>query len=121
MDKIVIALLIALLTPRYSVVWGGEHVEMQVTDRGASIEFDCAHGTLDAALAPDANGRFTIAGTFTPERSRSDNPPLLKARYAGTIKEEAMSLTVTLLVEDAPAPMTYELMRGRAGVLRKCR
>jgi len=32
-----------------------------------------------------------------------------------------MSLTVTLLVEDAPAPMTYELMRGRAGVLRKCR
>ena len=28
-------------------VWGGQHIRAEVTDRGADIEFDCAHGAID--------------------------------------------------------------------------
>ncbi len=105
-------------------VWGGAHLEMQVTERGATIEFDCARGTIDGAVAPDSNGHFSLAGTFTPEHAgptREDDSPTRAATYDGTIKEDAMVLRVTLAGPNAPAPASYDLVRGRAGTVRKCR
>ena len=126
MNRIVIAMLLAFAAARQSpTVWGGDHVELQVASNSATVEFDCAHGTIDAALKADSNGHFEIAGTFTPERSGpvrgDDPPPTLPATYAGTIKEDAMSLRVTIKTEHAPPPTTYELIRGNRGNVRKCR
>lgn len=32
--------------------WGGEHIAMEVTDPGATIEYDCAHGRITEKIAP---------------------------------------------------------------------
>jgi hypothetical protein len=124
MREFLLAITLALLPLQPApVVWGGEHIEMQITARGATIEFDCAHGAFDGTLKTDSKGHFAIAGTFSPEHAgptRDDGPPPLAATYAGTIKDDAMSLQVTVRGQEIPV-MTFELVRGRAGSVRKCR
>ena len=124
MRRLVIAVMLAFALARIDIIWGGDSIELHETDRGATIEFDCGRGTIDAALAPDANGRFERAGTFTPERpgpTRDDGPSPLPATYSGAITADAMTLHVTIKTTDAPATTTYELARGREGRVRKCR
>lgn len=99
-------------------VWGGDHVEMEVTERGAHVEFDCAHGTIDQPLHVDANGAFKVPGTFTAERGGpirdGDAPRTAKATYAGTIKGDTMSVRVVVSGQD-PGGETYVLTRKSAG------
>src|SRR5215510_4081231 len=126
MHRIVIAALLACapFVQQSATVWGGDHIELQVGAKSATVDFDCAHGTIDAAIKPDSKGHFEIAGTFTPETHgpvREDLSLTRAAKYAGTIKEDAMTLRVTIAGPDAPDPMTFELIRGRAGNVRKCR
>jgi hypothetical protein len=126
MRKIVIAVLIAMATmaTQEPIVWGGDHIEIQATAKAAAVEFDCAQGTIDAPLKADSNGLFEIKGTFTPQHAgpvRDDDSQTLKATYVGTIKEDAMSLRVTFAGKDAPPDLTFELVRGRRGNVRKCR
>jgi hypothetical protein len=104
--------------------WGGDHAELVVGESSATIEFDCAHGTLSVPIPIDADGRFDVPGTFTREQGgpiREDDPPApLPARYAGTTDGRRTTLTVRLV--DAPhVPIgTYELVLGRPGRLFKC-
>jgi hypothetical protein len=126
MHKIVIVSMMVLAAAgrQSSTMWGGDHIELQVGDTRAAVEFDCARGTIDGPLAPDSNGQFDVAGTFTPERSgpiREDTSQTRAAKYAGTIKNDAMTLRVTIAGSDAPPAMTFELVRGQAGNVRKCR
>ena len=112
MIEIVIAVFVSVVMASASpaTIWGGDHIEMQVTDRGATIEFDCAHGTIDTAIAPDAAGRFEIAGTFTPERgaAREETSQTLKATYAGTVVDDTMT-------------RPYDASSFPAGVCSTCR
>jgi len=111
-------------TQQTTTVWGGDHIELQVGAKDATVDFDCAHGTIDAAIAPDSNGHFEVKGTFTAEHAgpvREDSSQTRPATYAGTIKEDAMVLRVTPGGQDPPPPTTYELTRGRPGNVRKCR
>ena len=102
MGAILMMLAFAGMHPQ-ATVWGGQHIEMQVTAAGATVEFDCAHGTVDEALRLDSTGAFKAKGTFVPERggpSRDDGPPPLKATYSGTIHDGTMSLKIVV------APLT---------------
>ena len=45
--------------------WGGDHLRIDVTPTGATIEYDCAHGTIDEPPSLDRSGRFSAAGTHT--------------------------------------------------------
>ena len=124
MGRIVIASLLCAAFTHQTTVWGGNGIELQVGAKSATVEFDCARGTIDAPLKPDSNGHFAIKGTFTPEHPgpvREDSSQSRPATYAGTIKDDAMTLTVTFSGDDAPPPMTFELARGRDGNVRKCR
>ena len=120
-ERILITILCALAgvgsTQDAPVVWGGDHIEMEVTRTGARLEFDCAHGTIDEPLRPDAKGAFKVNGTFTPERggpTRDENPPAPRATYSGTINETAMSLEVVVEGGDAKGT-SYELTRDHGG------
>ena len=118
-----IVLLFAGLTLPRATIWGGEHVEMDVTDGGARLEFDCAHGTIDEPLRPNRTGVFQAKGTFTPERSgpsRDGGPSPAKAVYSGTIKDATMTLRV-ILDGQSDDGNTYALVRDRPGNVRKCR
>ena len=115
-------LLAAVIAPQ-TVVWGGDHVELEVTESGARIEFDCAHGTIDEPVRVDTKGAFALKGTLTPERGPSrdgDASRAPKVTYAGTIIDDTMTLRVVIAGEDQPGP-AYQLGRGRRGNVRKCR
>lgn len=103
-------------------IWGGDHIALTVTAIGASVEFDCAHGTLDAPLRLDASGHFDVAGTFVREGGpiQLGAPPNSRpARYSGVMDGRAIQLTVTLT--DQPQTIgTFSLTRGATAKLVKC-
>src|SRR6266404_4607647 len=42
--------------------WGGRHIRLSVTERGATIEYDCANGTIEEPLLLGRDGRFDVRG-----------------------------------------------------------
>jgi hypothetical protein len=72
-----------------ATVWGGEHVEMQVTEGGAQLEFDCGTGAITEPLAADSQGHFSLKGTITPGQGgptrQGETPQTIDATYAGDI------------------------------------
>ncbi len=104
--------------------WGGEHVNMQVTDAGADLEFDCAHGRIDGRMNVDGKGAFDLKGTYTQEHggpSRDDeetaNQP---ARYTGQTDGKTMTLTITLTGTKQNAG-SFTLTYNTQSILKKCR
>ena len=101
-------------------VWGGDHSRLTVSETAATIEFDCAHGTLDVPLAVDRDGHFDVGGVFVREHGGPirvdevlDQEP---ARYVATIDGRTMILTVT-----SSQPVgTFTLVLGQAARLVKC-
>jgi hypothetical protein len=81
--------------------WGGEHIGMTITATGATLEFDCASGTVDEPLVPDESGRFEAVGTFVPGKGgpvvEGEEPLRHPARYQGTTDGKTMSLRASLL------------------------
>lgn len=79
--------------------WGGDHAVLTVDAASAAIEFDCAHGTLQAPIAL-THGDFDVAGEFIPEHGGPirDGEQVVQrpARYRGTIDKQTMTLRVTL-------------------------
>jgi hypothetical protein len=105
-------------------VWGGQHIRAEVTDSGADIEFDCAHGTIDQPIVLDSKGSFDVNGIFTPERggpvrrNQKSNDRLV--RYLGQVKNQELTLTIT----DAGTKETidsFTLTHGNEGRVMKCR
>jgi hypothetical protein len=101
--------------------WGGEHIVLKVSEKGADVEFDCAHGQVTQPITLDKRGDFDAAGTFTPEHGgpvrRDENTPSASARYSGHVDGDTMSLTVTLGKETVGI---YALIRGSRPRLTKC-
>src|SRR6266849_1465533 len=101
--------------------WGREHVVLKVSEKGADVEFDCAHGQVTQPIPVDKHGDFDVAGTFTPEHGgpvrRDENTPPASARYSGHVDGDTMSLTVTLGKEKVGI---YTLIRGSRPRLTKC-
>ena len=102
--------------------WGGEHVRLTVEDAGGTVEFDCAHGRLEAPLKLDASGRFDVRGrlAFEGGPARKDEAEGGQpARYRGETDGERMSLEVTL--EGGASAGTFALARNGRARLVKCR
>jgi len=101
--------------------WGGEHIVLKVSEKGAEVEFDCAHGQVTQPITLDKHGDFDVAGAFTPEHGgpvrRDENPTSASARYSGHVDGDTMSLTVSLGKEKVG---TYTLIRGSRPRLTKC-
>lgn len=104
--------------------WGGEHVRMQVTAKGATLDFDCASGEITKPVQADAFGNFTAVGTFIREHGgpvrndAADNTAA--AKYSGTISGDTMRLSITSGSDNAPVG-EFVLSRGTTGHLVKCR
>jgi hypothetical protein len=102
--------------------WGGDHVIVEVSEKGVQLEFDCAHGQISQPIALNERGDFDVPGTFSPEHggpvrsdeAESSNP----ARYSGHVTGDTMTLTVAQGKEKLG---TFTLTRGARPVLRKCR
>jgi hypothetical protein len=107
-----------------SGAWGGDHVRLRVSESGAVLEFDCAHGQISAPFTTDADGRFDLPGTYTREGPGPIRigrlPTASPARYAGRVEGETMTLGVSLASSDESLG-SYTLKRGSEGRVWKCR
>jgi hypothetical protein len=105
--------------------WGGDRIRMEVTDKGAAIEFDCAHATIDHTLAVEADGRFRAKGTYTrehagPEREEEREGRGAPAVYSGRTDGKTMTLTVRLAATNEELG-SFTLTHGKRVRLTKCK
>lgn len=107
-----------------SGTWGGEHVRLQISEDAAEIEFDCARGAIRGAIPLDEQGRFEVPGSYVRERPGpirvGDEPKQRPASYAGSIRDQTMTLRVTL-TDSKESIGTFSLQHGSGGTVRKCR
>jgi len=103
--------------------WGGEHMALVVTDSGATIEYDCAAGTITGPLMLDGSGHFDWRGVHYPGHggpSRIDQPPDgHPAHYTGGATSNQISITLSILDMAVPE-QTFTLQRGADARLFKC-
>ncbi len=102
--------------------WGGEHIGLVVAANGATIEYDCASGTIDQPLVA-RDGLFTVVGTHTRGHGgpiRQDEvPDKHPARYDGHVDGDTMILDVSL-IDSGEKLGRYTLVRGRPAQVIKC-
>ena len=105
-------------------VWGGEHIRFEVTEGGASVEYDCAHGTVEGRIVVDGRGRFSVKGTHYEEHggpSRlGEDAGGYAVRLSGSVGGSLMRLTVTR-AGTKQVLGTFSLARDREAELVKCR
>ena len=104
-------------------IWGGQHMRLEVSRNGASIEYDCAHGTIDQPMTLDSRGYFDVRGTHVTERGgpvrEGERSDALAARYTGRIQGETMTITI-VLIDSKEIAGTFTLGYGKTPRLRKC-
>src|SRR4030095_14118239 len=98
--------------------WGGTHIQMDITQNSATIDYDCASGTIDVPLTTDSRGRFNWRGTHKHEAGGPIRlgrlPKGLPAIFTGSVKGDTMTVTVKL-TDNNDLIGTYTLKRGSAG------
>ena len=103
--------------------WGGEHVQLELEEAGGTLEYDCAHGTIDPGWTLTDDGEFTGIGEHVIEHGgpvrEGEVLPARPASYDGTVEGDNMSLTVTLS-DSAQVIGTFQLQRGSDGQLVRC-
>lgn len=103
--------------------WGGNHIAMEVTEEGAQIEYDCAHGTISEPLRIDSQGKFSAKGTHVRERGgpqrlgdEEKGEPVI---YSGTTDGKTATVTVTSSGTDEVIG-TFTLSLGKPSRIVKC-
>jgi hypothetical protein len=105
-------------------LWGGEHISVEVTEQGATVEYDCAHATIEQRIVLDRRGRFDVSGTQVQERGgpvrQNEQLTSYPVRFAGQVNGKRMKLTVR---NSATKELigTFTLVHGAEPKLRKCR
>jgi hypothetical protein len=105
--------------------WGGRGIRMTVKDAtvGATVEFDCASGTVTGPFTLWAAGEFKLRGTYAPgfggARPIIAPPPApLGATYAGSVSGNTMVLD--LWVDGQVKPLSFKLQLGGEARLNLC-
>lgn len=105
-------------------VWGGEHIRFEVTETGASVEYDCAHGTVEGKIVVDVQGRFGVYGLHYEEHGGPVRPggdaAGYRVRLSGRVGGSLMKLTVTR-AGTRRVIGTFTLARDREPFIVKCR
>lgn len=102
--------------------WGGQHINMKVGAKSATIEYDCATGVIQGPLVVDSSGNFKLKGTHRRQHggpiregeSANDHP----ATFTGSIKGNTM--TLNLKIGDSEVE-TFTLEKGKEGELFRCK
>ena len=94
---------------------------MTVTSTGATIQLDCAHGTITRPLAVDSGGHFDLTGTYTQEGGPTPaSPTTVAARYTGLLQVSGqLGLSITLTASNQTIS-GFSLQRGVAAILVRC-
>jgi len=103
--------------------WGGQHISMEVTARGADVEYDCARATIARRITIDRHGRFDVSGIQSPEHGgpvRQGQTSGYAVRFKGEVNGKTMTLSVTnTLTKELIG--TFTLVHGAEPRLMKCK
>jgi hypothetical protein len=105
-------------------VWGGAHIRAEVTDGGAQIEFDCAHGAIEQAIALNGMGGFDVPGKFAPQHGGpvrdNEESKGISVHYVGSVKDSELTLTI-INTGTKETIGDFTLTHGSDGRVMKCR
>ncbi len=105
-------------------IWSGKHINLEVTQNGANIEYDCATGIIDKKIILDEKYRFEVSGTYAGEHggpvSQNQQPNGYLVKYKGQVKGKKMTLIVKR-TDNNKIIGTFTLIFGRESTLVKCR
>ena len=103
--------------------WGGPDLQIEVTENGATLDFDCAQGSVFEPLLLDAKGHFQVKGTFQPQLGgpvkKDQSSTSRDVEYAGAVEGDTMQLEFSPLPNRA-LRQRFILVRGQPGKLRRC-
>lgn len=105
-------------------IWGGEGIRLTLFEKGATVEYDCAFGSITEPLLVDEQGRFEAAGVHSfesggPSHRGSPKAKTHTALYHGRIDGSQMILTV-ILPETNKQIGIFSLRLGAQPLLEKC-
>jgi hypothetical protein len=78
--------------------WGGDNVTLILEDVTAHVHVGCTNGDFPAPLTVDADGRFSVAGSYVLRAYPIQVGPSLPAQFAGVV--DGRRLTFTVAVND---------------------
>lgn len=104
--------------------WGGRGILLLVGEAGATVEYDCAAGTISPPLRLGPDGRFEATGTHAvgtggPRQSGAAPPAALQARYTGSLVGSQLTLQGSLVATGATIG-TFSLTLGQPPLLDRC-
>ena len=103
--------------------WGGPHIGLEIGDDRSTIEFDCAHATIDQAFRTDGAGAFDLPGKYVNESAGPARQDVKVEehceRFSGRIEGKEMTLTVRL-IDTNQTVGTFRLTRGALPQVAKC-
>ena len=103
--------------------WGGQGISMEIAESDATLNFDCAHGTISEVVVADSNGKFEVKGLFTKERGgpirEGESTEGSPAIYSGVVDGENLTLTI-ILTKNQEKVGTFTLEHGKTGRIRRC-
>ena len=105
-------------------LWAGDHISIEVTEEGATIEYDCAHAKIEQRITLDRRGRFDVAGMQVQEHGgpvrQNDEGAGYPVRFTGQVSGKRMKLSVR---KSGTKELigTFTLVYGAQPRLRKCK
>ena len=78
--------------------WGGEDAAVQVEPANVHVHVGCTKGDFPAPVDLDAQGRFSVPGTYVLRAFPIEIGPALPAQFAGVV--QGTRLTMTIAVND---------------------
>ncbi len=90
----------SLLPPSDNVLalgtWGGDNSGVIVTDSAAHVHVGCTFGDMPGNIQLDANGRFTIDGSYVLRAYPVQVGPPLPAQFSGRVAGRTLTLAIAV-------------------------
>ncbi len=87
--------------------WGGTNAGVIVTDSSVHVHVGCTFGDMPGDVALDADGRFTVDGTYVLQGYPVQLGPELPAQFSGRVV--GRTLTLAIAVNDTVAKKVVAL------------
>ena len=76
--------------------WGGDNSGVVVTDSAVHVHVGCTFGDMPGTVQLDANGRFTIDGSYVLRAYPIQIGPSLPAQFSGRVSGRTLTLAIAV-------------------------